>query len=294
MALVLAASLFRGVPSGRGIISYRVEARRLLAYSASISGYDLLNSLIVRLDVILLGCFIGRVPGVTLAAVGVYGVVVEVASGLRKVNQAFNPIFAPLIAGMTAHGEQGHAAAAFSRVAQWMLWVLLPLLAVMALAGSVILSIYGPAFRAGALWLNIVALACATNCFVALAETVIMVQRPRLNLRNSAITIVIAFGANLWLIQSLGVTGAALGILLPYVLLGILRHRTLRRVFGWREPWSKLAPPFLAAVIAAAPALVCRFFVHGVPGQILSAFVFLVVFGIEWWFHFRRAPALQR
>ena len=95
VALVLAASLFRGMPSGRGIISYRVEARRLLAYSASISGYDLLNSLIVRLDVILLGCFIGRVPGVTLAAVGVYGVVVEVASGLRKVNQASNPIFAP-------------------------------------------------------------------------------------------------------------------------------------------------------------------------------------------------------
>ena len=175
VALFLASSVFRSAPSTRGVISYPDEARRLLGYSASISGYDLLNALIVRLDVITLGCFIGRAPGVTLAAVGVYGAVVEVASGLRKVNQAFNPIFAPLIAGMTAHGDQEHAAAAFSRVAQWMLWILLPLLAVMALAGSVILSIYGPAFRQGAMWLNIVALACGTNCFVGLAETVIMV-----------------------------------------------------------------------------------------------------------------------
>ncbi len=158
----------------------------------------------------MLGCFIGRAPGVTLPAVGIYGAVVEVGSGLRKVNQAFNPIFAPLVAGMTAQGEQEHAAAAFSRVAQWMLWILLPLLAVMALAGSLILSIYGPAFRQGALWLNIVALACGTNCFVGLAETVIMVQRPRLNLVNSAITCVIALAANVWLIKSLRRDGRSL------------------------------------------------------------------------------------
>ncbi len=150
VALILASSLFRSAPSARGVISYRAEARRLLSYSASISGYDLLNALIVRVDVIMLGCFIGHAPGVTLPAVGIYGAVVEVGSGLRKVNQAFTPIFAPLVAGMTAQGEQEHAAATFSRVAQWMLWILLPLLAVMALAGSLILSIYGPAFRQGA------------------------------------------------------------------------------------------------------------------------------------------------
>jgi O-antigen/teichoic acid export membrane protein len=288
VALILASSLFRFAPSARGVISYRAEVRHLLSYAASISGYDLLNSLIVRLDVIMLGCFIGHAPGVTLPTVGIYGAVVEVGSGLRKVNQAFNPIFAPLVAGMTAQGEQEHAAAAFSRVAQWMLWILLPLLAVMALAGSLILSIYGPAFRQGAIWLDIVALACGTNCFVGLAETVIMVQRPRLNLLNSAITAVIAVVANFWLIRSLGVLGAAFGILLPYVLLGILRHRTLRLVFGWQRPWSNIAPPVTAAFIAALPAIVCRLLLHGVAGQITSAVVFLAVFGLEWRLHFRR------
>ncbi|MEO8439863.1 MAG: oligosaccharide flippase family protein [Spartobacteria bacterium] len=294
VALILASSLFRSAPSARGVISYRAEARSLLTYSASICGYDLLNALIVRVDVIMLGCFIGHAPGVTLPAVGVYGAVVEVGSGLRKVNHAFNPIFAPLVAGMTAQGEQEHAAATFSRVAQWMLWILLPLLAIIALAGSLILSIYGPAFRQGAVWLVIVALACGTNCFVGLAETVIMVQKPRLNLLNSAITAVLAVAANVWLISSLGVLGAAFGILLPYVLLGILRHRTLRLVFGWERPWSNIAPPVIAALIAAVPAIPCRLLLDGVVGQITSGLVFLAVFGLQWRFHFRPRRELKR
>ena len=190
------------------------------------SAYDLLNAVIVRLDVIMLGCFVGRAPGVTLTTLGIYGAAVEVAGGLRKINQAFNPIFAPIVAGLTAEGEQEQAAAAFSRVSQWMLWILLPLVAVMVLAGSVILGIYGPAFRQGGMWLGIVALACATNAFVSLAETVIMVQKPRLNLWNSIITCAVALAANFWLISQFGVTGAAFGILLPYVLAG---HSSLSR-----------------------------------------------------------------
>ena len=96
-----------------------------------------------------------------------------------------------------------------------MLWILLPLVAVMVLAGSVILGIYGPAFRQGGKWLGIVAVACATNAFVSLAETVIMVQKPRLNLLNSIITCAVAVAANFWLISQFGVTGAAFGILFP-------------------------------------------------------------------------------
>lgn len=189
---------------------------------------------------------------------------------------------------MTAEGNHQDAAATFSRVAQWMLWILLPLFAVMALAGSLILSIYGAEFRQGALWLDIVALACGTNCFVGLAETVIMVQRPGLNLLNSAIAVVVGFLANLWLINSLGVIGAAFGILLPYVMLGVLRHRALHLVFGWEQPWRNIAPPVSAALIAAAPAIPCRLLLDGVVGQITSGLVFLAVFGLQWRLHFRR------
>jgi O-antigen/teichoic acid export membrane protein len=168
-----------------------------------------------------------------------------------------------------------------------MLWVLLPLVAVLALAGSVVLGIYGPAFRVGGLWLGIVALACATNAFVSLAETVIMVQKPRLNLLNSIVTCVAALVANLWLISRFGVTGAALGILFPYVLQGILRYRALRMVFRWQNPWGDVGRPLLVAMIAALPAAACRMLIEGMIGQLIAALVFLVLYGAGW-FHSRR------
>ena len=287
VALCLAASLFRGAPGSEQTSGFLTDARRLLTYAAPISAYDLLNSIIVRIDVVILGCFVGRAPGVTLITLGIYGACVEVAGGLRKVNQAFNPIFAPIVAGLTVDGDQEHAAFAFSRVSQWMLWILLPLVAVLSLAGSVVLGIYGPAFREGALWLGIVALACATNAFVSLAETVIMVQKPRLNLLNSIITCFVALTANLWLISRFGVTGAALGILLPYVLQGILRYRALRMVFRWQNPWGDIGRPLLAAVIAAAPAIACRFMVSGIYGEVSAALVFLIIYGAAWLFQRR-------
>jgi len=282
VALALAWSLFGTAPTRPAGFSYRAEAVRLLSYAANISAYDVLNALIVRMDVIMLACFIGRAPGVTLPVVGIYGTVVEVASGLRKVNQAFNPIFAPLVAGMTVHGEQERAAAAFSQVTQWMLWILLPLLAVMTFAGGTILSIYGPAFRQGSTWLIIVAIACGTNAVVGLAETVIMVQKPRVNVLNSSITCVVAFIANLFLIRSFGVMGAAFGILLSYVLLGILRYRALRFVFRWRNPWANVGAPFLGALVTLVPALVCRALISGVAGEISSSVVFLGVYFMVW------------
>jgi O-antigen/teichoic acid export membrane protein len=287
VALFLAASLFRATPPRPAALSYHEEARRLLAYAAPISAYDLLNAVIVRLDVVMLGCFVGRAPGVTLTTLGIYGAAVEVAGGLRKVNQAFNPIFAPIVAGLTVDGDQEHAARAFSRVSQWMLWILLPLVAVMVLAGSVILGIYGPAFRQGGMWLGIVALACATNAFVSLAETVIMVQKPRLNLLNSIITCAVALTANLWLISRFGVTGAAFGILLPYVLQGILRYRALRMVFRWRNPWGDIGQPLIAALVATAPAVAGRMMIDGIIGQIVAAIVFLLVYGCAWLYHRR-------
>jgi O-antigen/teichoic acid export membrane protein len=289
VALALAAKLFRRASEDRHVVSHLAEARQLIGYSAPISAYQLINAFIARLDLILLGYFVGRAPGVTLATVGIYAAVVGTANGLRKVNQAFNPIFMPVVAGMTATGEHERAAHTYARLAQWMLWILLPLVAVMALAGGTILLIYGPAFQQGSVWLGIVALASAINAFVALGETVIMVQRPRLNLLHSSITCAVAAGGLLWLIPRFGAMGAAFGILLPYIVQGILRYATLRWVFRWKDSWSDISPPLIAAGIALVPALVCLTLLNGIIEQVTSAAAFLAVFGVQWWRHHTRS-----
>src|SRR5947207_1180883 len=122
MALALASTLCRHIPAQTDVVSLLSEARSLLRYAAPISIYQLINAFIARLDLIMLGYFVGRAPGVTLATVGVYSAVIGTANGLRKVNQAFNPIFAPVVACMTATGDHDVAAATYARLAQWMLW----------------------------------------------------------------------------------------------------------------------------------------------------------------------------
>jgi O-antigen/teichoic acid export membrane protein len=285
IALALASTLFRHVPAQADGVSPFREARSLVGYAAPISIYQLINAFISRLDLLMLGYFVGRAPGVTLATVGVYSAVIGTANGLRKVNQAFNPIFAPVVAGMTATGDHEIAAATYARLAQWMLWILLPLVAVLSLAGGTILLIYGPAFQQGGVWLGIVALASAINAFVALGETVIMVQRPRLNLLHSSITCTVAVAGLLWLIPRFGVMGAAFGILLPYIVQGILRYATLRWVFHWKDSWNDIRPPLIATGIALVPALISRTFLGGIVGQVVSAAAFLAVFGVQWLQH---------
>jgi O-antigen/teichoic acid export membrane protein len=116
-----------------------------------------------------------------------------------------------------------------------------------------------------------------------------MVQRPHLNLLNSSVTCAVAFGANLWLIPRFGVMGAAFGVLLPYVIQGILRYGVLRLVFRWRNPWSSVRPPILTAIIAFVPALMCRLFLDWIAGQVIAGLVFLAIFGVGWLRHRRLA-----
>src|SRR5438105_11906197 len=186
---------------------------------------------------------------------------------------------------MTATGDHDVAAATYAGLAQWVLWILLPLVAVLCLAGGPILLIYGPSFQQGGAWLVIVALASATNAFVSLGETVIMVQRPHLNLLHSSITCAVAAGGLLWLIPRFGAMGAAVGILLPYIVQGILRYATLRWVFHWKDSWSDIRAPLVAAGIALVPAIICRLLLVGIVGQVTSAGIFLAIFGVQWWQH---------
>src|SRR5437588_11958673 len=69
IALALASTLFRHVPPQKEVVSTLGEARSLLGYAAPISIYQLINAFIARLDLIMLGYFVGRAPGVTLATV---------------------------------------------------------------------------------------------------------------------------------------------------------------------------------------------------------------------------------
>src|SRR5438477_6803374 len=160
VAFVLATRLFaQPAPNAASRADPRLVAS-LLRASTPIAMYDLLNLGIMEIDVIVLGLFVGRAHGVTLETLGIYAAAVEAAGGLRKVSQAFVPIFTPIVARQIATGQIRDAEASYGYLARWMLAVLLPVVAVFALAGGTIMTIFGESFRRGGTWAAIVAVAC--------------------------------------------------------------------------------------------------------------------------------------
>src|SRR5205085_3519363 len=108
---------------------------------------------------------------------------------------------------------------------------------VLTLAGGAIMTIFGATFYRGGYWAAIIGAACAMNAFVGLGEAILMIERPRINLFNSTIAFVSAVGLNLILIPALGPLGAALGMLVPYSIQGILRRVEISWLLEWRWPW---------------------------------------------------------
>lgn len=255
---------------------------RLLRTSAPIAVYDLLNIGIMHIDVIMLGSFVGRAPGVTLETLGIYAAGVQLAGGLRKVNQAFTPIFTPTIARQIASGHLREAEQTYGYLARWMLAMLLPAVIVLALSGGAIMSIFGPGFPRGGAWTAIVGAACAINAFVGLGETILMVERPHINLINSSVAFAAAVGLNLLLIPAFGPLGAALGMLVPYCLKGILRGLQIWRLLHWRWPWRALLKPWAAALIALPFALFVRVVFEGRSWEFVSGVLYLAGYFAAW------------
>ena len=276
MAFTLARGLFP-----RGLAGTAKSAPPLLRFSAPIAIYSLLNMLIMRMDVLLLGV-LGARAGVSLSTIGIFVASVEISGGMRKVRQAFDPMFTPIIARQSAIRDQPAMEKSFAQLGRWVLAAQLPMMGVLCLGGGIALDIFGPGFDRGATWVALLAIAHATNSFVGLAETVIMIQRPKLNLINSGVTVLLQFGASLLLIPAFGATGAALGMVLAYLTQGVLRYCELRILFKWHWPWRAFARPALAFSIALAAALPLRLFVAGWLGELSSALVLVGVYVAAW------------
>ena len=100
MAFALAWRALATLPKGAD--SDHVSLSSLVRLSWPTAGSNLLNVLVAQADVLLLAMYVGRAPGVTVETFGVFCACAEVAVGLRKVRQVFDPIFAPVVARRAA------------------------------------------------------------------------------------------------------------------------------------------------------------------------------------------------
>lgn len=255
--------------------------RGMLDAALPMSGASLLNNLALRTDVLLLGAYVGRAPGVTLESFGVFCAAVEIAGGLRKVRLVFDPILAPVATRRHVSDSSGSLRQMIAGPGRWVLAGQLPAVGFMALAAAPLLSIYGPEFRAGALWLGLLAAAHAANSFAGLVETLLMIERPGLNFLNALVTVIVQIVVSIFLIPVLGVLGAVVGMSTGFAVQGVLRFVELKHVFGWSWPWQSLVRPLQAFALAMLPALGLRL-VFGSSVALASALLFAACYCGAW------------
>ncbi|MGI8889698.1 MAG: oligosaccharide flippase family protein [Chthoniobacterales bacterium] len=254
----------------------------LFRASLPIALYDLLNIGIMRIDLLMLGWFVGRAPGVTLETLGIYAAAIEVGGGFRKVSQAFTPIFTPIVARQIGAAQIREAEASYGYLARWMLAILLPGIIVLALAGSTIMTLFGPSFSRGGNWAALIGLGCALNAFVSLGEVILMVEHPKVNLLNSSVAFGAAVGLNLVLIPAYGALGAAFGVLGPYLIKGLLRWAQIRSFLQWRWPWRALIKPWIAAFVPLPFGLLMLWLGHERWREIMAAALYLAGYFVTW------------
>ncbi len=257
------------------------DAASMVRFSLPIAASSLLTVLVMRVDVLLLGSYVNRAPGVTVEAFGIFCVCAEIAGGLRKVRQVFDPIFAPVAAARALGADRMALRTTVAAPGRWVLAAQLPLVGALALSGGALLSLYGAGFRDGAVWLAVLGLAHGTNTFAGLVETLFMIERPGLNLANAAVTVALQVASALVLIPALGVTGAALSMLIGFAGQGVLRFLEVRHVFGWHWPWRSLVRPCVAFVLAFVPAAAWRM-AAGSWAELPAGAVFLLAYAVAW------------
>jgi hypothetical protein len=134
----------------------------------------------------------------------------------------------------------------------------------------------------GGSWLTIVGLACALNAFAGLGETILMVERPQMNLTNAGIAMGMVIASNALLIPALGPLWRRLLRHARAVYGPALRGLEITWLLAWRWPWRALIKPILAAGLALLLALPIRLMVSTLPGQVGAALCFVAAYLGAW------------
>ncbi|HEC13634.1 MAG TPA: hypothetical protein ENI80_10395 [Acidiferrobacteraceae bacterium] len=252
---IVSAKLFSRVFSLKrvgGYIFHKHQRGALFRFSAPIGVYDLLNLLLQRMDLFLVGRLMPT------ATAGVYGVAQEVASPLKSARQAFDPIFIPVVSASYQLRDKSKMLLQYQNVTRWILLINAALLGFMVLAAEPLLNIFGKSFGEGATVTYILATAIVINGVAGLAELFILIDKPLINLANTIGTIIINGLLSLILIPQYGIVGAAGAIVISFACMNTARVLEVKWLYQL-QPFTRFhAKGIIAFVTALAATLVIR------------------------------------
>lgn len=259
LALAYALLGARRAYGGFGFRRYRLPRGRpgeIVAAGGIPMGTDLVAALFARLDLYLVGLFLGEGPA------GIYGVARQIRTPIRQLRQSFDGLLTPIAAKTLAARGTAETGAAFATAARLILALQLPLLIAMIVIGLPLLNWFGPEFAAG--YWALVYLAAAETVLGAfgVSELILLYRAPRRALAITVFMILVNLALGWALIAHFGIDGAAAAVLVAVSAGAIVRRHALRGL-GVRVPLLFSLGPVAAAAAGIAAGL---FALRALPG----------------------------
>jgi O-antigen/teichoic acid export membrane protein len=211
---------------------------------------DFTNALAGRLDLYLVGLFLGEAPA------GIYGMAQQMRTPIRQVRQSFDGLLTPIVSRTLRHGGTAQTGRATASAARLILAIQLPFLVALALLGEPLLGAIGPEFVAGYWAMLLLASAESIQGAFGVSDLIFLYRRPQLIVVITLISASVNLVAGWLMIDRYGVTGGALAALLAVASAAIARRMLLRSGFGVDVPLRYVAAPLSAAAANVGIALI--------------------------------------
>jgi len=226
---------------------------QLLRFSFPLFLAGLLSVFLLQVNPLMLGYFRPA------AEVGVFAAALRTSFVLPLVLDAFNAIFAPMIADLTNRRDLGKLEDLFKVVTKWILTVSVPAFLLLAVYGGPILSVWGAGYRKGLVCLIVICAGQFINCATGpVGYMISMSGRTRISLANAGGVLALNLVLNLLLIPRYGILGSAVALSASMAVVNLVRLaevRWLLKMHPYR--WDSLKP-LAAGVLALIVAALVR------------------------------------
>lgn len=195
-----------------------IPRRKLVTYSSQMLAETTTAFAVLQSGRLVLGYFLPS------ADVGVYNVVVLLATLATLFTFSFNAIFSPIIADVYHSGKIQLMRSLLNAITRWIVLLSVPLLAWLLVAGEGILSIFGEEFVRGYSALAILAVAQMVDATAAsVSSCLAMTRYQRYNVYNILVMAVVSIALNVYLVPRMGIVGASMATGAAIILVNIVR-----------------------------------------------------------------------
>ncbi len=197
----------------------------MVQFSAPTAAYDLIGVLILRIDIYILAALVSP------AALGVYGIALQIVTIVKKIRQSFDPILEPVISHVLKQPDMRNVSSELSQVSYWIFTLQAMIFTLLIFYGESLLGLFNVSDGNANLTLLVLIGAIIIQGSFGLSELIFLYKKPVINPILSLVILGIHGGLCYFMTLKYGILGAASSLLISFTITEIIRLSLIKYYF---------------------------------------------------------------